>query len=66
MRRSPIGRAESVVMRMSGHMTRAMFERYNLVAEEDLRDAVYVKKLPKLPKRISKDPKTLSVSAERA
>jgi hypothetical protein len=31
---------ESVVMRMSGHKTRAVFERHNVVAEEDLRDPV--------------------------
>jgi len=34
------GVSESVVMRMSGHKTRAVFERYNVVAAEDLRDAV--------------------------
>lgn len=36
------GVAESVVMRMSGHRTRSVFERYNVVSEEDLREAARV------------------------
>ena len=35
-----VGVPESVVMRMSGHRTRAVFERYNVVDTEDLRAAV--------------------------
>jgi integrase len=33
------GVAESVVMRMSGHRTRSVFERYNIISAEDLLEA---------------------------
>jgi hypothetical protein len=34
------GVAESVIMRITGHSSREMFDRYNRVDEEDMKNAV--------------------------
>jgi integrase len=38
------GIAESILMRLSGHKTRAVFDRYNLVGDGDVRAAASIRR----------------------
>jgi len=56
------GVAESVIMKITGHSTREMFDRYNTVDEDDTRKAVQQLEgfLQVLTKSLTKPSKTTS------
>ena len=55
------GVSESVIMRITGHPTREMFDRYNTIDEEDTRQAVG--ELQEYLTDVGQSPESLNVSS---